>query len=303
MATAFPDFQWHFVDDVWSRHRPMPSNVCMNMGGYDFSEFDVYLAHMPLQYEALARRLRAYGIPIHKLIYVSHQGYQETYWPLLFSGRPLREFVEMVSRSPIVCVSHYMVQQYGFYSLRICEEIPHHIPLDLFGPPSWAPGGEKYVNVVNNFHAPYRGVGASFWESLVEIPKALFGADNKPSDCGQLRNVSEFKNVISTARGFLWTADCVAISFAPLEAMGCGCPVIAPDNLDWAKLFVPDEEIILYAPNDKGSLLDVLKKYEGSQELQLSLSRRGQQAIAERFTLERYRRRWSRVFDEALHRD
>ena len=275
----------------------------MNIGKYDFPDFDVYLAHMPLQYEALAHRLSDYGIPIHKLIYVAHQGYQEAYWPLLFSGRPLRAFVEMVARSPIVCVSHYMVQQYGFYSLRICEEIPHHIPLDLFSPGSWKPGGEKYVNVVNNFYAPYRGVGASFWESLVEVPKALYGADNKPSDCGQLRTVSEFTNAISAARGFLWTADCVALSFAPLEAMICGCPLIAPNNLDWAKLFVEDEEILVYSPNDKTSLFDALKKYESSQELQCSLSRRGQQAIAERFTLERYRRRWSRVFDEAMRRD
>lgn len=303
LATAFPDIQWYFVDDVWGRHRPMPPNVHMDREGLDAADFDVFLAHYPAQYELMRTWLEANGIPIHRLIYQCHQGYQVDSWPDLSPNRTLDEFVKWISNNPIMCVSHYMVPQYGFYSHQICEVIPHLVPTDLFAPPDWDPGGESYVNVVNNFYAPYRGVGAEFWDTLAEIPTTLYGADNRPTDGGQLRTVQDFKSAIRGARAFLWTANAVAISFAPLEAMACGCPVIAPDNLDWSKLFIPGKEILLYTPNNKDSLLKVIREFEASPRLQRSVAAGGYTAVKSRFSLAIYRRKWERLLAEAARFD
>lgn len=300
LASAFPEHQWTFAGS-WSKNRPECDNVILDHVE-DLSCYDFFLAHSPTGYISLADRLDVLGINRSRLIYITHWGRQPSQWIHVYSDVDFDTFLRDVSKSPIVCVSHYMVPQFGFYSDVSVGVIPHFIPQELFDHNIWSDGGDHYINVVNSFYEPERGVGAPFWDAL-PVPKRLYGAGNKPTDGGSLQTIEEFKSAIHDARAYLWTADAVATSFAPLEAMALGCPIIAPDNLDWRLEFEHGREILLYRPGDQASCLEQIRQFEGDAGLRSALSRAGREAVFDRFRKDLFRERWERVFDAALAAD
>ncbi len=299
LATAFPEVTWYFVNGVWSANRPMPHNV-FEHSDREFSKYDVYLAHGPDQYSALRGQLSSYGIDPRRIVYISHWSYNPEAWYHQAQGKPLEAFCHEVADSPIVAVSHFMIQNFGFYSHISCEAIPHYVPSHFYKNVEWVGDDGSYINVVNDFFAPLRGTGADFWVSLEEVPKKLYGGNNGEFGVGSLQSIDDFAKTASKARGYLWTGEKVAMSFAPLEAMACGCPIIAPDNMDWTKMFTPDEDMLLYTEGDKVSLANALARYEGDESLRLRLSKNGRETVARRFGLPQFRAKWARTLEAAV---
>jgi hypothetical protein len=298
LAYCFPEITWTF-DGWWSDNRPRLPNVRVSRTG-DLDAYDLYLAHNPLQYSQLACELEARGIPRERIIYISHWALQEDLWYHTYDGVDLEVFLKDVSQSAIVCVSHFMTNQFGFYSNVCVQAIPHYIPPHLFDVQAWRPGNKDYISVVNNFYLPYRGVGSKFWDSIDFVPKKLYGDKNRPTDAGPLKTIGDYKNAVSAAAAYLWTADAVAISFAPLEAMLMGCPVIAPRNLDWPLFYEDRVNIILYEEGNYQSCKEAVQYFRSSEDIQLDLSRRGRDAVLEMNNAELFRERWARVLDAAL---
>ena len=298
LASAFPEHEWTFTGN-WSDNRPQLPNVVLDRAD-DLSTYDFLLAHSPMEYISLADRLDERGMDRARLVYITHWGRQPSQWIHVYDGVSFESFLRDVSKSPIVCVSHYMVSQFEFYSDIAVEVIPHFIPSELFDVVAWQEGGSDYVNVVNSFYAPERGVGAEFWDAL-PVEKKLYGAGNRLEDGGSLATVDEFKSAMSGARAFLWTADAVATSFAPLEAMALGCPLIAPDNLDWRIEFERDREILLYRPGDASSCLDQIARFESNKGFRHSLSEMGRDAVFSRFRKDLFRERWERIFHAGVN--
>lgn len=298
LATAFPEHEWTFTGP-WSPNRPLCGNVSLSQTR-ELADYDFYLAHSPAGFIDLACRLDLLGIDRSRIVYITHWGKQSDQWRHVYNGVDFDSFLRDVSRSPIVCVSHYMAPQFAFYSDVIVSVIPHFIPSELFDENIWLRGSrESYINVVNSFYQPGRGVGSEFWDGL-PLPKTLYGANNRATDGGSLATVSDLKAALSRAKGYLWTADAVATSFAPLEAMALGCPVIAPDNLDWRIEFEPGREVLLYEPGNQASCLEQIARFESDADLRTSLSVAGRNAVLERFRKELFRDRWQRLFDAAL---
>lgn len=299
LATAFPEHEWTFTGP-WSPNRPLCSNVLLDQSR-EISDYDFYLAHSPAGFIDLAGRLDAIGIDRSRIVYITHWGKQSDQWMHVYNDVDFEIFLRDVSRSPIVCVSHYMAPQFSFYSDVAVSIIPHFIPSELFDENVWLRGeGDSYINVVNSFYQPRRGVGAEFWDNL-PLAKTLYGANNRPADGGSLATVSDLKAAVSRAKAYLWTADAVATSFAPLEAMALGCPVIAPDNLDWRIEFEPGREILLYEPGNQEACLEQIARFEADANLRTALSVAGRDAVIKRFRMELFRDRWQRVFDAALN--
>lgn len=298
LATAFPEHEWTFTGS-WSENRPLPTNVTNNRE-YELESYDFFLSHSPSSYIRMGSLLDGLGVSRSRLIYISHWGRQPHQWRHVFDGVNFYDFLRDVSFSPIVCVSHYMRSQFEFYSDVIVEVVPHFIPEELFSVPVWNDAANgSYINVVNNFYAPERGVGADFWDGL-PVNKVLYGGGNRPSDGGSLPTVEALKSAVHEAKAYLWTADAVATSFAPLEVMALGCPIIAPDNLDWRVEFEDGKEILLYQPGDQQSCLDQLRRFEREPALRRRLSEMGRQAVFDRFNKVLFRARWERVFEAAL---
>ena len=197
LAYCFPDITWTF-DGWWSDNRPMLPNVKVSRTD-EFYDFDLYLAHSPLQYSQLACELEAHGVPRERIIYISHWAYQKSLWQHTYDGVGLDVFLKDVSQSAIVCVSHFMTDQFGFYSDVCVQTIPQFVPPHLFDVAAWVPGNQTYINVVNNFYLPYRGVGARFWASIDFVPKELYGTGNKETDAGPLNTIEDYKNAVSKA--------------------------------------------------------------------------------------------------------
>lgn len=301
LATAFPEHEWTFTGP-WSPNRPLCRNVVLDQS-QELSDYDFYLAHSPAGFIDLASRLDAIGVDRSRIVYITHWGKQSDQWVHVYNDVEFEIFLRDVSRSPIVCVSHYMAPQFAFYSDITVSVIPHFIPSELFDENVWLRGaGESYINVVNSFYQPRRGVGAEFWDGL-PLAKTLYGANNRPTDGGSLATVSDLKAAVSRANAYLWTADAVATSFAPLEAMALGCPVIAPDNLDWRIEFEAGREVLLYEPGNQASCLEQIARFEADASLRTALSVAGRDAVIKRFRMELFRERWQRVFDAAITAD
>lgn len=193
-----------------------------------------------------------------------------------------------------------MLQDFGFFSHISLEAIPHYVPFHLFADVKWTGEGEHYINVVNHFFAPLRGTGSEFWLTLDEVPRLLYGGNNGHHGSGPLDSTIDFALVASRAKGYLWTGEKVAMSFAPLEAMACGCPLIVPDNMDWTKMFTPNKDILVYVEGDKESLLSTLARYEEDSSLRLQLSENGKLAVKTRFSLGQFRAKWQRIIEAAM---
>lgn len=298
LASAFPEIEWYFVNGIWANNRPMPINVHEH-SDREFEAYDIYLAHGPSQYEELRARLSLHNISPRKIIYLSHWPYNPDAW-VHGTSKSLQEFCHFVADSPVVAVTHFLIQSFGFYSHVSCQAIPHYVPSHYYKDVTWHGTDEAYINVVNDFFVPMRGVGAEFWLSLNEVPKKLYGANNDERGAGSLKTKEDFAEAASRARGYLWTGEKAAMSYAPLEAMACGCPVIAPDNADWAKVFTTDQNVLLYKEGDKDSLLTALIRYESDPELRERLSRNGRAAVAQRFSLSQFRAKWQFTLESAL---
>jgi hypothetical protein len=115
-----------------------------------------------------------------------------------------------------------------------------------------------------------------------------------------LNTVKDCKKAVSEAAAYLWTADAAAISFAPLEAMLMGCPVIAPRNVDWPLIYDDRVNILLYEEGNYRSCKEVVDYFRSSDQVQLDLSRRGREAILAMNSAELFTQRWTRVLDAAL---
>lgn len=92
----------------------------------------------------------------------------------------------------------------------------------------------------------------------------------------------------------------MAISFAPLEAMLMGCPVIAPRNLDWPLFYDDRVNILLYEEGNYHSCKEVVDYFRSSEQIQLNLSRRGREAVLAMNSAELFTERWTSVLDAAL---
>lgn len=295
LATAFPEVDWHFVLGIWHENRPIPHNVFHDTI-YRLSEFDAFLAHTPEQLIELREILSQEGVNPHKIIYVNHWPFPDGMWDHFYNGSK-KEFVKFASDHAIVSVSHHILHDFGFYSHIINEAIPHYVPHELYKDCVWNPQHDDFINVVFDFFAPNRGTGADFWMQLDGVNKRLFGGANGALGAGELPTMSDFAREATAAKGYLWVADKAAMSFAPLEAMSCGCPVIAPDNADWSKMFVNGQDVLLYEPGNRDSVLATIEHFNSSPELQHRLSVNGREAVKRNYGMKTFRARWRRVLD------
>ncbi|WP_159729632.1 glycosyltransferase [Methylosinus sp. Ce-a6] len=224
---------------------------------------------------------------------------QPDIWRHLYDGVDYDQFRKDLSNSAIVCVSHFMPYQFRFFSNVCVQAIPHYVPEHLFDAAVWRPDERFYINIVNNFYADNRGVGAKFWDSIDFVDKKLYGAGNRPADAGALESIEQFQDAVAEAAAFLWTADAVAISFAPLEAMLLGCPVIAPKNLDWPLFYEDRVNILLYEEGNYNSCRAAVEYFQSSPAMRRELSARGRATVLEMNRAELFRERWSRVLAAA----
>jgi glycogen synthase len=87
-----------------------------------------------------------------------------------------------------------------------------------------------------------------------------------------------------------------------LEAMACGCPVLASTAGGGAEAVAHEETGLLVAPNDVAATAEAIDRLLSDAELHDRLSQRGRQRVEEYFALDRFVRRVEAVYEKAIHR-
>lgn len=297
LADSMPEHEWTFFLGVWSPNRPRPSNIRHVEEGPK-SSYDVALVHSPEQFYSVRNSFRASGINL-PIIYICHYGLVSGTKTNGVLGNSYDQFLADLEDHVIVCVSHFMVPQWRFRSKRLLTVIPHYVPENVVGRDrAWRGTGKTFVNAVNNFYQPNRGTGEAFWKKL-PIQKVLYGNNNSPDDAGPLETFEDFKSAMADAAGFLWVADNVAMSFAPLEAMALGVPVVAPRRADWPIVIVHEQTGLLYEWGNVGDCMYQCMRLLQEPNLAQSLSINGAAAVRSLFTRNAFRRGWLSALDAA----
>jgi glycosyltransferase involved in cell wall biosynthesis len=76
------------------------------------------------------------------------------------------------------------------------------------------------------------------------------------------------------------------LGLAPLEAMACGCPVVASDAASLPEVVADEESGLLVPPNDPGAIAAALARLAGDADLWRRLSTAARRRVEERFTWE-----------------
>jgi glycogen synthase len=87
-----------------------------------------------------------------------------------------------------------------------------------------------------------------------------------------------------------------------LEAMACGCPVVASTAGGAAEAVAHEETGLLVAPNDVAGTADAIDRLLSDTDLHRRLSRRGGERVEEYFALDRFVRRVEAVYEKAIQR-
>ncbi len=87
-----------------------------------------------------------------------------------------------------------------------------------------------------------------------------------------------------------------------LEAMACGCPVIASTAGGGAEAVTHEETGLLVSPNDVVGVTDAIDRLLSDPELRQRLSERGRTRVDDYFALDRFIRRVEAVYQKAIQR-
>lgn len=290
LAMALPEHEWTFFSGVWSPNRPCPANVLHAETGPK-SSYDALLVHSPEQFYWFRDSLAASGdhLPI---IYICHYGLVPATETNGVRGHTYAQFLDDLEDHVVVCVSHFMIPQWRFRSKRLLSVIPHYVPHEVIGTEKvWRGGGNYFANVVNAFYQPNRGTGELFWKQL-PVNARLYGNENAPNDAGPLNTIEDFKAAMVDPAGFLWVADNVAMSFAPLEAMAMGVPIIAPRRADWPIVIEHEKSGLLYEWGNVGDCMYQCTRLLHDPALAQRLSVNGPAVVGNFFTKKNFRRAW-----------
>ncbi|HYG61332.1 MAG TPA: glycosyltransferase family 4 protein, partial [Thermoanaerobaculia bacterium] len=74
------------------------------------------------------------------------------------------------------------------------------------------------------------------------------------------------------------------LGLAPLEAMACGCPVVASDAASLPEVVADEESGLIVPPNDPGAITAALARLAGDADLWRRLSAGARRRVEERFT-------------------
>jgi glycosyltransferase involved in cell wall biosynthesis len=87
-----------------------------------------------------------------------------------------------------------------------------------------------------------------------------------------------------------------------LEAMACGCPVVASTAGGGAEAVAHEDTGLLVAPNDVAGTAEAIDRMLSDTDLRHRLSQQGRRRVEEHFALDRFVRRIEAVYEKALRR-
>lgn len=195
-----------------------------------------------------------------------------------------------------VFISEYSASAWNTIGInRNINVIEHCVDSELFAP-NLAKKKKKYVlTVANDFKNRDFVLNYSGWERITaNIPRKLVG--NNPGISLPAVSVNKLVDEYNSCSVYLNTTTYSPIPMSLLEAMSCGCAVVALDSCD-----IPN--VIKHGFNgmiseNEHELIDYCNLLLNDEELAKTLGENARQTILERFNEERFINEWKEIFQK-----
>jgi len=295
LAQVGPDYEFDYILSVWDhRNRPQPPNVRLLEHEDTLDAYDLVLAHCPQDFVDWQERFRRAGIL--RPIVASFHTYPP-HWDECKGGLPVpfHELPELLRGHPKVFISPGARRLWGFVDDREAVTIPHAVD-----PRRWCGyrGDEALVlTVCNQMWEQDRYRGGSLFDLVTNgLPTRVVG--HNPGRSRSARCAEELQEAYRSARVFLWTGLCGPTSFAPLEAMATGLPLVTMSTPDWAEVI--EDGVNGFVCSDPLTMRRRCEQLLDDIDLAREIGARGRETVRQRFGQKQFQRRWHQVFAAAL---
>lgn len=274
---------WDYLTPVPKNYNIMPQNVFYPSDGYDF-----ILAQSRYGQFELAQELnKNLGIPIISLEHTTiNPGMDYN------SMQKLGRMVGDVN----VFISDYSASVWNSIGIdRNINVIEHCVDSELFAPDPTKKKKKYVLTVANEFKSRDFVLNYSGWERITaNIPRKLVG--NNPGISLPSISVKKLVDEYNSCSVYLNTTTYSPIPMSLLEAMSCGCAVVALDSCN-----IPN--VIKHGVNgliskDESELIEYCNLLLENTELATTLGNNARQTILERFNQERFISEWNEIFQK-----
>ena len=277
------------------KYAPLPKNFILLNPKHgdkqipDYITPDVVFSQNKMAHYPISRKIaQKYDIPLVNLEHCLP-------WPNISQ----QQFQQMFSMqgNVNVFISDYSRKKWGFDESNSVV-IEHGVDSSLFSPPTEELKREGVMVCVNDYINRDWCCGYSIFQQITGHPNnpsfnyKIVG--NTPGLSEPAKSVPDLVNHYNTSKVFLCTSTVSPISFALLEAMSCGLPVVAMATCAVPEIITHNHNgMISNNPEDlQKYCLELLEDEDKRKEL----GNNARKTIIERFSLEKFVNNWEKVF-------
>jgi hypothetical protein len=295
LAQLGDEYQFEYVLSLWDhRNRPLPPNVRLVEHEDTLTRYDVILAHGVQDFIHWQERLTRSGWDVP--ITMSFHTYPP-HWDECRSGLPVpfHQLPDLLREVPKVFVTAGARKLWGFADEPNTAIIPHAVDCTRWH--GYQGEREHILTVCNRMWEQDRYRGGSLFDLATDgLPTRVIG-DN-PGRSRSARCAEELQDAYRRARVFLWTGHWGPRSFAPLEAMATGLPLVTISTPDWAELI--EDGVNGFVCSEPLTMRRRCAQLLEDIELARVIGARGRETVRRRFGQQQFQRRWRQVFAAAL---
>jgi hypothetical protein len=294
LAQIGEGYSFEYLLSLWDHDAsPQPGNVVLPETLEPLTHYDAILAHSLDDFLAWKVRLRNEGSDVPLVAsfhsYPPHWDECQHRLPL-----PLHRIPAALRGHPKVFISRGTEELWG------CADEPESVVIShAIDGARWTGyrGDERAVLTVCNMmwlEDRYRG-GSLFDIATEGLPRWVIG--NNPGRSVRAASAEVLQEAYRSCRVFLWTGLWAPTSFAPLEAMATGMPLVTVWTPDWGRLI--QNGVNGFVCQDAMGLRARCQQLLADPGLATEVGVRGRRTVLEHFAPEQFRQKWRQVIDGA----
>lgn len=191
-------------------------------------------------------------------------------------------------------ISEYSMKQWGWSYEDGAEVLKHGVDTDLFKPEDSVKKEIGLLSVNNDFYNRRHLLGFDIWQTVVKgLPYKLVGRN--PGLSEESKTVEELVMYYQQSQVYLNTSIVSPIPMSLLEALSCGCPVVALNTCSLPEYIKHGYNGFLCSSAEELKQFCLLLLKDGKLREQMGINAR--QSALDNFPLNKFIDNWNRIFN------